>query len=155
YVYEWDQGMKGIQYRGNPTSITTLAGTVTNTIDVTGHTVQSVMNGVTSSSTINSSTNYAAPSQVTTGSLSSTMSYSFLNLTNETDPNGAQVSIGYDALVRPSTTTSPFGATTTNTYYDGTPPTVTSTTNGRWTRTTMDGLGRPLLVESGDGSGTV
>ena len=154
-VYEWDQGMKSVQYRGNPTSITTLGGTVTNTIDVTGHVVQTTANGVSSSATINSTTNYAAPSQVTTGGLSSTMSYSFLNLTNETDPNGAQVSIGYDAMARPATTTSPFGAAISNTYYDGTPPTATSTIGGRWTKVTKDGLGRPIKTETGDSSGTV
>src|SRR5205085_3092220 len=55
----------------------------------------------------------------------------------------------------PGTTTSPFGATTTNTYYDGTPSTVTTTVNGRWTKVTKDGLGRPIKTEAGDGSGTV
>ena len=34
------------------------------------------------------------------------------------------------------------------------PATRTATTAGRWVRTTADGLGRPVKVESGDGSGT-
>jgi hypothetical protein len=47
------------------------------------------------------------------------MSYnSFLGLTNETNPNSAGTTIGYDAMARPNSTTSPFGATTTNTYND-------------------------------------
>ena len=81
---------------------------------------------------------------------------SFLGLTNETDPNGSSATIGYDVMARPSSTTSPFGATTTTTYNDtASPPTVQTNVNGRWTRTTMDGLGRTVKVETGYSTTTV
>jgi hypothetical protein len=38
--------------------------------------------------------------------------------------------------------------------YTTSPPTVTATINGRWTTTTLDGLGRTIKVTSGDGTGT-
>ena len=66
-----------------------------------------------------STTNYAAPSQITVGSLTQTNTYnSFLAPTNETGPNGTSVSLGYDLMARPSSATSHFGATTTTSYAD-------------------------------------
>jgi YD repeat-containing protein len=67
--------------------------------------------------------------------------------------NNATTSLQYDSYARPTQTTSPTGAVTTFAYTTS-PPTVTATTNGRWTKTTLDGLGRTLKAESGDGSGT-
>ncbi len=53
---------------------------------------------------------------------------SFLGLTNETGPNSSSVTLGYDVLARPNSTTSPFGATTTTSYSDtSSPPTATPT----------------------------
>jgi hypothetical protein len=143
--------------RGNPITITSPSGTQMLTYDFAGGVLTNNVNGLQSSVTSTSATNYAAPSQITVGSLSTSMSYSsFLGLTDETDPNGASTTIGYDVMARPSSTTSPFGATTTVTYSDtSSPPTSTTTVNGRWTRTTMDGLGRTIKVETGDGSGTL
>ena len=52
--------------------------------------------------------------------------------------------------------TSPFGAGTTTTYNDAaSPPTIVSTINGRWTRQTLDGVGRAVLTETGYGTTTV
>ena len=45
--------------------------------------------------------------------LQTTMSWtSFIRLTNETGPNGEQVAVGYDAMARSSSTTSPHGVRT-------------------------------------------
>ncbi len=77
-----------------------------------------------------------------------------LNLTQATGPNGATTSIGYDAWARPAETTSPHGAVTTFTYTNS-PPTKKATTNGRWVKTTSDGLGRTVKVESGNATTTV
>ena len=68
-------------------------------------------------------------------------------------PNGAALSISYDGAGRPRTSTSPFGAQTTYAYTN-LPRTVTATINGRWTKTTYDGLGGEVKVETGDGAGT-
>jgi RHS repeat-associated protein len=157
-VYEWDSSMQSVTTRGNPTTVVSSGGTQSMHYDIAGGVSNTTVNGVTTTATTTSTTNYAAPSQITVGSLSTSMSYnSFLGLTNETDPNGAQVSIGYDALARPGSTTSPFGATTTITYNDTSSPPTANTTinNGRWTRTSMDGLGRTAKVETGYGTTTV
>ena len=46
-------------------------------------------------------------------------------------------------------TASPHGAQTTYSYTTS-PPTSTATTNGRFVKTTYDGLGRTIKVERGD-----
>ena len=116
-VHEWVS--MGTIYCGNPTTIVSPAGTQVLTYDFAGGVLTNTVNGLQSSVTSTNATNYSAPSQITVGSLSSSMSYSsFLGLTNETDPNGASSTIGYDAMARPTSTTSPFGATTTTTYND-------------------------------------
>ncbi len=48
------------------------------------------------------------------------------------------------------------GAVTTYAYNDtSVPATVTETTNGRWVKTSLDGLGRTIRVERGHGSTVV
>jgi YD repeat-containing protein len=125
---------------------------VTVTYDLSGNTHGTTVNGVSSSASISSTTNYAAPDQITVGSsLTTSMSYSsFLGLTSETGPNGTSVDIGYDTSGRPQSSTSPFGATTYTVYNDSasTPNTCTSV-NTRWTETILDGLGRALKVLTG------
>jgi RHS repeat-associated protein len=57
---------------------------------------------------------------------------------------------------QPTTSTSPFGATTTTSYYPtASPPYTLTSVNGRWTKTTLDGLGRTIKLEAGNGSTTV
>jgi len=155
--YEWDASVQNVSARGNPTTITSTAGTTTVRYDFAGGPSVTIVNGLTSTSSNSTATNFAVPEQITVGSLSTTMTYnSFLGLTNETGPNSSSVSLGYDVLARPNSSTSPFGATTTTTYSDtSSPPTATTTTNGRWTRTSMDGLGRTIKVETGYSSTTV
>ena len=144
-------------YRGNVTTATTPTTTTTNFYDITGTAVETTVNGVTSASGTGSSTNYAAPTQVTTNTLTSNMSWSsFLGVTSATGPNGDTSSIGYDANARPTSVTSPYGATTTYTYNDtASPPNKIVTTDGHWVKTVMDGFGRTIQTVTGYGSTTV
>jgi YD repeat-containing protein len=153
----WDTSYGSVTARGNPTSMLDVSGFYTTTsYDLFGNVMGATnASGVSSSVTTNSSTNYAAPSQITVGSsLTTSMSYSsFLGLTGETGPNTTSISIGYDTNARPTSSTSPFGATTTTAYNDtASPPNTCSMVDNRWTQTTLDGLGRPLHVYTGHGS---
>ena len=47
------------------------------------------------------------------------------------------------------------GAVTTYAYSSSAPWTTTATTNGRWAKTTLDGFGRTIKVESGYSTTTV
>ena len=99
--------------------------------------------------------NNTVPGAITVGSLTENMSWNaFLGLTQDTKPNSNQTSLTYDSYARQATVTSPTGATTTYSYTNS-PPTTTVTTNGKWTKTTYDGLGRPIRVETGHGTTTV
>ncbi len=82
-------------------------------------------------------------------------------LSQETAPNGATLTIGYDSAARPSQTTSPDGATTNYGYNNATidsygtwtaSATNVSSINGRWTITTLDGLGRTVQTDMGTGT---
>ncbi len=104
------------------------------------------------SETLTSSTNYAAPATITTNSLTSTYAWSgFLAPTSVTGPNTESMTVSYDGSARPSQTTSPHGAVT-NYGYSLTAPHRTATTNNKWVKTTLDGLGRPIKVEAGYGT---
>ena len=144
------------QYRGNVTRAVSLAGTTYGCFDETGtaKTSQAVTGTQTNVQT-SSNSSYAVPTAITQGSLSETMNWnSFLGMTGATNPNGATTSVSYDSATRPSVVTNPHGGSTTYTYTNS-PPTVTATVNttgdgnGRWTRTTLDGLGRTIKVETG------
>ena len=154
--HEW-VAPPGDPCRGNPTTVTSPGGAQSLYYDFAGGVLTNTVNGLTASISTTNSTNYTVPSQITVGSLSTSTTYnSFLGLTNQTAPNGASTTIGYDVPARPNSITSPFGATTATTYNDtASPPTVQTNVNGRWTRTTMDGLGRTTKTETGDGSGTI
>ena len=99
------------------------------------------------------STYYAAPSQITTNALSSTMTWSsFLGLSSTTGPNGDGSSIYYDANAQPYQTTSPYGAVTSYAYYDNaSPPSKYAFTNTHWSQTIMDGFGRTITMRNGYG----
>jgi hypothetical protein len=128
--------------------------------DVTGNPVSTVANGVQVQVSASTSNNLAVPSQLTVGSLTTTLGWStFLSLTNETGPNGDSSGTVYDQYARPSNSVSPFGAQTVVTYSNppyssSAPPTITSTINGRWTMTALDGLGRTILTSAGDSTST-
>ncbi len=143
--------------RGNPTTVVSPSGTIVYGYDIAGNVIIANTNGRSTSSTINTTTNYAAPSQITTISLSSSMSYTAaLGVNSATGPNGDNLAIAYDANNRPHTTTAPTGAVTTFTYNDSaTPPNKIATTNGHWVQTNMDGFGRPIRTITGNGTTTV
>ena len=158
----WDSSFAntGVTARGNASAISTPSGGTCIAYDVTGNPVSTLAMGVLTQVTSSSSNNLAVPSQLTVGSLTTNLTWStFLGLTNETGPNGDSSGTYYDQYARPSGSTSAFGAQTSISYSSppyssSAPPTVTSTINGRWTRTTMDGLGRTILTQSGDASST-
>jgi RHS repeat-associated protein len=143
--------------RGNVTSATTPTSSVTNYFDMAGNLTNTTVNSVSSTVTTTSATNYAAPSQMTTNSLTSTATwYGFLGLNSTTGPNGDAGSLTYDANARPLTMTSPYGAVTTYTYNDtASPPNKIATTNGHWVKTVMDGFGRTIQTVIGYGTTTV
>src|SRR5271157_2254170 len=157
-AYTCNYGQSGCTtaYRGNPTTIVQPGNTTGMWHDIAGNVVTSKTNGVTSTSTPSSGSNYSVPSAITTGSFTTNLGFSsFLGLTNETGPNGDSLGIGYDAAARPATTTSPYGAVTGFTYNDtASPPTHIAITNGHGTRTTLDGFGRMIKVETGTGTAT-
>ena len=142
-------------YRGNVSASIRPGATTCNSLDIAGQVVTTTTNGVTTSVTTPSSNNYAAPTQVTTNSLSTSLSWTqFLGLNSQTGPNGDGTAVGYDGAARPSTSTSAFGATTTYNYNDtATPPNVKATTNGHYVQTSMDGFGRTIQSTTGDASG--
>jgi YD repeat-containing protein len=157
----WDQNMKTVGYRGNPTMVTTAAGTTTYTYAVAGQRTGSNANGLLSSATLGAAQNYAAPTLLSVGGTSNfdqTIQYNnaFVPVAVQ-GPNSASSSTSYDALGRPVSATSVFGAVTTYSYAGSTtnPAVDTVTINGRWTKTTMDGLGRPVKVETGHDSTTL
>ena len=154
---EWDSSLQSVTQRGNVTSSSVPGMGRTAAYDVTGNVVSVTVNGVTTQVSTTSTTNYAAPSQITTGSFTNSQTFnSFLGLTNESGPNGFSVAFGFDTSARPSSVTSPFGAQTVVAYYDtATPPYSTTTVNGRWTKATKDGLGRTVLTETGNGTTTL
>jgi YD repeat-containing protein len=115
-------------------------------------------------------TNFAAPDAVTPNSQANlTTSYtytSFLGLASVTAPNSATATTQYDPYGRATRSTSPHGAVTTYAYTYS-PATVTATTSdpttpytyvvaapgSRFSKTTLDGLGRTVRVEVGDNTG--
>ena len=158
----------GVTYRGNVTSAQTPAGAFTTRYDIAGMVDTASQGGTSVQVAPDSTKNYAVPYQVTpngNSSLTSTMSWnSFLGLTQETGPNGATSTFGYDTWGRNTGVSSPHGSSTTTTFPSaGTYPAYTTTTvsnggaggNGRWTKTTVDGFGRATKVETGYSTTTV
>jgi YD repeat-containing protein len=146
-VTVWDSAYASIAYHGLVTSSTTLSGTSTYTYDQTGTMLNATLNGVSTNITASSTNGYAVPSQITTGSLTQSMDWStFLGLTSSTGPNSDVATINYDSYGRPYNSISVFGAQTTYTYssapYSSSNAAWSeSTIDGRFTKTTLDGLG--------------
>ena len=81
-------------------------------------------------------------------------------VTSVTGPNGANGTTTYDSYGRPTSTKIPDGASTGFSYaYYGvggaTANTQTATIGTRWKKTTLDGFGRTIKVETGHDSTTV
>ena len=120
------------------------------------------VSGTTTFSPVSSITDYTMPDTITTpgsgSGLTTTLGYDpWLSLTSVTNPNLATTSLTYDSLGRPATGTSPYGAVTTYGYTTaGTLP-VQQTSSGPsgFARTTLDGFGRAIKVESGPSSSSI
>ena len=109
--------------------------------------------GTTLQSNLPASTNYAAPTTITTQTYGETIGYnSWLGVTQTTGLNGEQLYLTYDGIGRPTTATSPYGATTNFAYAAAVPLWQTKTGPDGFTRTTLDGLGRAIRVERGPDS---
>jgi len=146
-------------YRGNVTQRVSFGKTQNTYYDQTGTVYSSNDNqGHSIAVTSDASKNYAVPSVITPNSnsnLATSLTYSsFLGVTSATQPNAAVAQTWYAGNGRVAQTQSVYGAMTTYSYVDGTTASVTATINGRWTKTTQDGLGRPIKIESGDAGGT-
>ncbi len=143
--------------RGNVTARDDQSGHSCAAYDVGGNVIKSMApNGTVTESGLTGSSNWSAPSTITVGSLAETLSWtSFLGLQSAQGPNGDTVSTVYDSYARPGQTTSSTGVVTTYSYATSSPWTTTAVTGPqnaqRWTRTTVDGFGRPVKVESGTG----
>lgn len=83
----------------------------------------------------------------------SSMYDSALRLISTAGPNGAAKTQTYDGFGRLATLQSAGRAQKVYSYTDG-PTTVTTTTSGRWRKTTFDGFGRRVRIERGDPAGT-
>jgi YD repeat-containing protein len=143
-------------YRGSVTSSTAFAQTQNQQLDITGTVVETDDGNTNHALSIMSTSNYSVPWTITTASaLKTTLAWSsFLAPGGATGPNGDSSTINYDAsTARPSSTISPYGATTTYAY-SNTAPQITATVNGRWTSTYLDGLGRTNRVATGYSSTT-
>ncbi len=173
---EWDTSFTtSFLTRGNVGCGSTPSAYSIYNYDASGNVVSTTVNGVTAQVTSSSSTNFAAPSQLTVGSQTTSMSWnSFLGLTSTQGPNGDTATTVYDQYARPSNTTSPFGAVTAVNYNSppysaSSPATITTivadtaappgqgytTSSGRWTLQTLDGLGRTILSQTGDSTGAI
>ncbi|HRJ21626.1 MAG TPA: hypothetical protein PLF84_21470, partial [Bryobacteraceae bacterium] len=159
-IRQHDSSKNGdFRWRGNVREVVSLgAPTQTFLYDIGGNVVQVSGGSAASNTTMGSGQNYLVPTAITPhadASLTSSFQYEpgFLRIQSATGPNADQASFTYDALARPASTVSPHGATTQYTY-NGLEST-TATTNGKWTKTTRDGFGRTVKVESGHGSTTV
>ncbi len=149
-------------YRGNVTQ-SVVPGNITHTsYDITGNPVsRSDGVGYSLALTVNSTTNFAAPSVITPNSntsLQTTASYAGLAPSSITGPNNATATITYDGLGDPLTSTSVNGAATS--YSIGTggglPYQIWATTNNHTIQTVLDGFGRPTTVARSytDGTGS-
>jgi YD repeat-containing protein len=132
-----------------------------------GAATSSTTNGVTTTISPSVTNNYAVPSAITTGGISNSMSWNaFLGLLSQTGANSDTTNLGYDGSGRPNTLTLPPSSNTTpgaTIYYNYTnyssPAALAQKTEAvsgtHGTRTTYDGLGRTIKVETGTFSGFV
>jgi RHS repeat-associated protein len=106
--------------------------------------------GTTATASASAGTNYAAPQSISVQNYSQTVSYNaWLGMTSQTGANGEQLSMTYDSNGRPSAGTSPYGAVTGYSYGTTAPFAQTEYGPSGVTITTVDGFGRPVLVQRG------
>jgi RHS repeat-associated protein len=151
-----------MRYRGNVTYTSGVSGAHCFDYETTG-VVTKAMDGVgnTVEITPSAATSYGLPAEIKPGgnaSLETSMTYAAsFAVASMTGPNGATSTTTYDTYGRPTQTTIPDGAQTNYayTYYPSEPNTQTATLGTRWKKTTLDGFGRVIKVESGHDSTTV
>jgi YD repeat-containing protein len=153
----------GYTYRGNVTYSTSLGGAGCTGYESTGVAVRwEDAAGHFLNAAPSADTSYSLPSSLTPGGnaqLATTVGYtSSWQVTSVTGANGAQGTTTYDPQGRPQKTKIPDGAETNYTY-TYVPNTQTATlgsgTGARWKKTTLDGFGRTIRVETGHDSTTV
>jgi RHS repeat-associated protein len=156
----------GFAYRGNVTTYSGLNGKADMTYESTGI-LSCTQDGAGKAVTTSPSpdTSYSLPGVLTpnaNGNLSTSIGYnSAWSATSVVAPNSSTTTTSYDSYGRPSQSTIPQGATTSYTYtYYPSANTQTATmtagdlANPIWKRTTLDGFGRVIRVESGYGAST-
>jgi YD repeat-containing protein len=137
----------GLVYRGNVTRRDTASGT-TITYYLTTGVANIVTNeaGVTINNSTSGATGYSLPEVITpggNGNLATSIGYnSSWGVMSVTGANGANATTSYDSYGRPVSSKIPDGAITNYTYTYN-PNTQTATLGTRWTKTTLDGFGRP------------
>ena len=152
-----------LAYRGVLASSDTLSKTTTNVYYMYGALYSSTgTDGSSLYNTISSTTNVTAPDAISTQSYSTSPAYdSWLGVTTTTGANGEQMYMTYDTYGRPATATSPYGTygSPTETYAYSSAGTLpawqTETGSNGYTKTTLDGLGRPIKIERGTSSGSI
>lgn len=164
-MYEHDPSYgPSLQFRGNVTTSVSPGKTANMIYDVTG-TVVSVTDASGQVALPTSiATNFTLPDRMIPnpdGSGNSTLQTSlgyngFLGTTSVTSPNNAISNVSYDSFGRVQTTAPPVGAAATAYWYTYSPIsaggwTVSATTNGHWTKTTLDGFGRTIQTDVGFG----
>jgi RHS repeat-associated protein len=145
------------RYRGNPTSTWQAGSSMTYLYQITGVPYQMTNgSGVTVTTAPAGDTNWSLPNVLTpngNSNLSTSVSYATsFAVTSVTGPNGATGNTTYDSYGRPTSTTSLDGAVTnyTYTYLPNTQKAaITTGSNTEWKRTTLDGFGRTIKVETG------
>jgi len=156
--------------KGNKTSESTPAGSSCWMYDILGNVYKTAGPGVPLTTiTTNSNSNFSVPGQIQIdGDAASRSTFQFnawLGVTNVNAPNNSNSGLSYDLFGRPSTYLSPLGVATNYYYYPDPnpnggffPPSIYNgsrsgqiaiVANRHWTRTTLDGLGRTIRVESG------
>ena len=146
-------------YRGNLTGSTGLKGSKCYAYEITGMPYATTdAAGQTVSIAVSADTNYSLPGVLTPNgndNLATSIAYNAaFAVTGVSGANGASTQTTYDNYGRPATSTSADGAVTSYSYAYS-PPTQTATLGTRWKRTTMDGFGRTVMVETGHDSTTV
>jgi len=157
----------GFTYRGNLTKSVALSGTTRFYYDIGGVPIKAVNGAGQTVSVTPDSTSSSLPTSLApngNGSLATSVSYAASwAVASVTGPNGAPGVTTYDSYGRPATTTSPDGLVTNYTYtYYPSANTQTATINQpaplsgtRWKRTTLDGFGRTIRLETGHDGVTV
>ncbi len=164
FLYQHDSAFNtNYRYRGNAYSTSNMGAGMSNILHTIGGVPYQAVDGAGRliNMTPSSGTNYSLPSVLTpnnNSNLSTSLSYATsFAVTGVTGANGATSSMTY-SYGRPSSSTSSDGAVTDYTYtYQPNTQTATITTGSstQWKKTTLDGFGRAISVQTGHDSTTV